>query len=306
MDIRRTSIRVTIFPENGNPPLTLKKIPTRGQEIRPEHAVGSISELWPQEHTVFAIGITAPGLLYPPSGIVYAASHYLEWRNFPLKPIVSKNFGVPVSIESDANMVALGEWKFGTGQGDHGILYLAISTGIGKGIILDDRVVLDWRGLAGELGYVTVDRNIPFYSSGQKGHLEAMASRPANSPYGSTQIANGCSSLVTSSPPPTAKEIVQVASEGNRLAIEPFTKADKFNGKTLTDFLHVFNPSIILLGGRGSFSGQLFAEPMRVAFYQHIISPQYTHNLRITTAALADNAGLSSALRLARPDTPPG
>ncbi len=306
MDIGGTNIRVAVFPGIGNTPLTLKKIPTRGQETPQERVIGLISKLWPREHSVLAIGITAPGLLDPRSGVVYAAPNIPEWRDFPLKSIVSENFGVPVSIGNDANMAALGEWKFGAGQGHHDILYLTVSTGIGGGIILDDRVVLGWRGLAGELGHVTVDPNGPLCSCGQKGHLEALASGPAISRYVSAQIASGRPSLLPSSPPPTAKEIAQAALGGDPLAIEALKKAGEYIGKALADFLHVFNPSIIILGGGVSFSGQLLVEPIRAAIHRHVISPQYTHNLKIATAALADNAGLLGALTLARLDTPPG
>ena len=306
MDIGGTNIRAGVFPENGNTPITLKKIPTRGPETAQERAIRLISELWPKEHTVIALGITAPGPVDPRNGVVYSAPNIPDWRNLPLKSIISGNFGVPVSIGNDANMAALGEWKFGAGQGHHDILYLTISTGIGGGVILEDRLLLGWQGLASELGHVTVEPNGPLCNCGQMGHLEAVASGPAISRYVSTQIVNGRPSLLAGSSSLSAEKIAQAALKGDELAIEALKRAGEFIGNALADFLHVFNPSIIILGGGVSRSGKFFIDTIRNAIYQRVFSPQYTFNLKITTAALADDAGLLGALALARLNTPPG
>ena len=86
---------------------------------------------------------------------------------------------IPVALGNDANMAALGEWRYGAGQGHHDMLYLTISTGIGSGVIMRDKLLLGAHGLAGELGHVTVMMNGPLCGCGQAGHLEALASGTA-------------------------------------------------------------------------------------------------------------------------------
>jgi len=103
------------------------------------------------------------------------ASNIPGWLRLPLARIVQDEFHVPVFLGNDANLAALGEWKYGTGRGHHNLLYITISTGIGGGVIIDDRLLVGANGLAGELGHITVMQDGPLCGCGQRGHLEAVA-----------------------------------------------------------------------------------------------------------------------------------
>lgn len=304
VDIGGTNIRVALYPQEGNSSLKQKKIRTKGKGSPEDRTVHLIADLWPENDRVVGIGVAAPGPLDAKTGVIYSAPNIPVWKNLPLRDIIQDRFNVPVSIGNDANMAALGEWKFGAGQGHADMIYMTISTGIGGGVILDNRLILGRRGLAGELGHISVVPDGPRCGCGHHGHLEALASGTGISRYVSDQIATGRPSILSSLPSASAEEISKAASEGDELAVEALQRAGFFIGKALADYLHIFNPSIVVLGGGVTHSGQLLLEPLKKALFHHVISTEYLRDLEIKIAALGDNAGLLGALTLTRLNTP--
>jgi glucokinase len=115
--------------------------------------------------------VAAPGPTDPFDGIVLEAPNIPGWTNLPLKKLIQEHFKVPVAIGNDANLAALGEWRFGAGIGHRNLVYLTVSTGIGGGVIIDNQLLLGTRGLAAELGHVTVIKDGPLCSCGHRGAL---------------------------------------------------------------------------------------------------------------------------------------
>lgn len=300
VDVGGTQIRVAVYPKGDYRPLKQKRIPTQGKDNSPlERLIGLIAELWPVNDPVCAIGVAAPGPINPQLGIIYAAPNIPGWEKLPLAQILSERFQVPARLGNDANLAALGEWRYGAGQGHHNLLYMTISTGIGGGVICDDRLLLGAHGLAAELGHVTVLPDGPMCSCGHRGHLESVASGTAIGRYVSEQLAQGVPSSLAESRNPTGRDISMAAEQGDPLAKAALGRAGTFIGCALSDYLHIFNPSIIILGGGVSRSGPFLLEPLRMAIADHVISPEYLHGLVITTASLGDDAGLMGALALA-------
>ncbi len=114
--------------------------------------VKAIEEVWPHHQQVDAIGVASPGPLDPHTGYLLATPNIRQLDNFPLAPKLSDHFGVPAFLDNDANLACLGEWKYGAAKGHHDVLYLTISTGIGGGVIVNDRLLQGYHGLAAELG----------------------------------------------------------------------------------------------------------------------------------------------------------
>ncbi len=165
---------------------------------------------------------------------------------------------------------------------------------------MDDRLLLGEHGLAAELGHVTVVPQGPLCGCGQRGHLEAVASGTAIARYVAEKIAVGFPSSLASVPNPSAKDISMAAAKGDDLAIRAFEHAGTYVGYALADFLHMLNPSLVILGGGVAGAGQLLIEPLKAALPERIMNRAYIENLTITTSALGDNAGLMGALALAR------
>ena len=301
VDIGGTHIRAASYTSDNITPLTHKR--TRSHAKDPgtfDRLVEAIEAAWPEGHTVKAIGMASPGPLDPQTGVVLATPNIPEWINFPVTEKLSAHFGVPAYLDNDANLAALGEWKFGAGRGHHNLLYLTISTGIGGGVIIDDRLLHGYHGLAAELGHVTVLAGGPVCSCGFEGHLEALAAGPAIVRYVQEQMKAGAKSVLKNREGLNAYQVSEAARGGDKLAQSAYQRAGEFLGIGVSSFLHTFDPSIVILGGGVSQSGDLLFKPFEDSLRKHVFNPRYLDNLVITTAALGDDAGLLGALALAQ------
>ncbi len=300
VDIGGTRLRAALYPALGIAPLRQKRISTRGEGGAVARLLNLIAEIWPAEGRVTGIGIAAPGPIDPRKGVIYSAPNIQGWENLALSQIVRERFGVPVLLGNDANLAGLGEWHFGAGQGHTDLLYLTISTGIGGGVISGGRLLLGAYGLAAELGHVTVEPNGSMCGCGHPGHLEAYSSGTAIARFVAAELARGAPSTLPVQPPPTTLEISAAALQGDPLALAAFERAGRYLGIGLANYLHIFNPSIVIFGGGASRSGELLFAPMRAELEKQVISPVYLRNLEIVTAQLGDDAGLLGALALIR------
>jgi len=301
VDAGGTQIRTALFQAclKNIEPLKMQRTPTRSKPETFDTLTAAIEEIWPQDLRVCGIGVAVPGPLDPVTGVVSFTANIPDWENFPLKDRLETYFNVPAAVGNDANMAALGEWKYGAGVGHQNLIYITISTGIGSGIICDGRLLLGQRGLAGELGHITViPEDGPMCGCGKRGHLEAVASGTGIARYVAEQLANGRTSLLRKQQP-DAREIGDAARRGDALSIEAFHRAGTYLGRSLADALHIFNPSILILGGGVTQSADLFFDAMHAAIEASVLSPDYTNDLVITTPALGDNAGLQGARCLA-------
>ena len=300
VDIGGTQIRVSVYPRGEQRPVKQKRIPTQSPNEQPlDRVIGLIAELWPVNDRVCAIGVAVPGWINHKLGVIYVTPNIPGWEKLPIGPIISDRFGVPVKLGNDANLAALGEWRFGAGKGHHNLIYITVSTGIGGGVISDDRLLLGATGLAAEIGHVTILPDGPMCGCGHRGHLEALSSGTAIANYVAEQLAQGVPSSLSKIPNPRGREISMAAEQGDPLAKAAFTRAGTYLGIGLANYLHIFNPSIVIFGGGVSRSGPLLFEPMRAALAEQALSPEYLQGLMITTAALGDDAGLMGALAYA-------
>ena len=299
-DVGGTNIRVAVFPTHDTQPVAIKKIRTVEQSQTPlDRLIGLIHQMWPKDGTVRAIVVAVPGFLDPTKGYIFVADNVPGWIDLPIRDLLYAEFSIPVLIGNDANLAALGEWRFGAGVGYHNILYLTISTGIGGGVIIDDRLLLGQRGLAAEFGHVTVVPDGPKCNCGQRGHLEAVASGPAIARFVNEKITLGFPSSLSGRANLTAKDVAEAAIAGDPLAMRAVSQAGMYIGFALADFLHLLNPAIVILGGGVSTSGDIIIDPIRAALPERIMDHGYIDELIVTTAKLGDDAGLMGALALA-------
>ncbi len=240
VDIGGTQLRAAVYPAGETRPIRQKRIPTQGENETPlERLMGLIADIWPFDAHVNSIAAAAPGPSNPKLGIIYSAPNIPGWEMLPLAQILEERFKVDVLLGNDANMAALGEWRFGAGQGHHNVLYMTISTGIGGGVICDDELLLGANGLAAELGHVTVDPNGPICSCGHPGHLEAFASGTAIARYVTNQLAKGVPSALSDYSHPTGRDISLAAEQGDPLAKAALNRAGMYIGRALGDYLHI-------------------------------------------------------------------
>lgn len=301
VDVGGTRMRAASYQSSSLKPIKLSRINTKQPESTPlERMLELITTVWPEGESIAGIGVAVPGPLDPFKGKIIAAPNIPNWENLPLCQILEDRFKVPIVLGNDANVAALGECKFGAGMGHHHLIYLTVSTGIGSGVIIDDKLLLGASGFASELGHVTVIRNGPLCPCGQLGHLEAVASGTAIALWVEGELDQGAPSTLLPGKRLTAKEISAAAQNGDSLAKAAMVRAGEFIGQAIADFLHIFNPSIVIMGGGVSQSGRLLLEPVKSSMQKHVMNSRFLDNLLLTTASLGDEAGLMGALALAR------
>lgn len=267
------------------------------------------------------IGIAAPGPLDSRTGIVYDPPNLPEWSGVPLRDLFYEKYHLPIYVENDANAAALGEYMFGAGRGVSNLVYLTISTGIGGGIILDDKIFAGVSGTAGELGHISIDWHGERCNCGNIGCLEYLASgtaiaRKANQAIAigrgqqlldfvlahpdlgkapESQAANTPVDSVTNTPISVNARTVALAAEaGVPLAQAIIREAAEALGCGLVSIIHIFNPTMIILGGGVMQMGPLIMEPVR-----HIVAERTMHvprdAVQIVLAQLGPDVGLVGA-----------
>jgi glucokinase len=303
IDIGGTQMRAASYSLDHTEPVKINRIATRGEgQTIEERLTNLIQSVWPKKKDaeVLSIAAASPGPLNPKKGLVLETPNIPEWRDFPLRAHIKDHFHVPTQIGNDANLAALGEWKFGAGIGHENLIYLTISTGIGGGIISEGKLLSGVNGMGGELGHVTVLPDGPLCGCGQRGHLEAVASGPSITRWVKGQLEAGKSSRLRGSEDLTAEKIAQVADGGDELARNAFQRAGVFIGHAIADYLHIFNPSLVVIGGGVSQAGALLFNPIQASIPERLMSPAYLEDVQITKAKLGDDVGLMGALALSR------
>jgi glucokinase len=301
VDIGGTHLRAALYEPENTRPIVHERVQTHTEEPdvygRMEALIGSI---WPTDKEVEAIGVASPGPLDSHTGYILKTPNISEWQNFPLGPSLSKHFHVPVFLDNDANLAALGEWRFGAGRGHHHVLYLTISTGVGGGVIADDHLLQGYHGLATELGHTIVDPDGPPCSCGFAGHLEAFSSGPAIVRYVLQELQAGAKSSLRLADNITARVIADAAMHGDALSVSAYHRAGEYLGIGVASFLHAFDPSIVIFGGGVSRVGALLFDSFHASLKKRVFHPRYLEDLKIEMAALGDDAGLLGALALAQ------
>lgn len=298
VDLGGTQIRVAAFHRNSFEPITIKKVPTKGPDPVIERMADTIRACWPENNDVERIIVALPGAVDSRKGILFTAVNLPEWQNYPVKAELERRFSVETRIGNDANLAALGEWKFGAGKGYDDLIYITVSTGIGGGIISNGQLLVGSHGLAGEIGHITIDLNGPKCSCGQYGHLEAIASGTAITNYVKEHLSLGVKSNLSSGPHLDTKMIASAAQNGDKLAIGAIDRATNALGKGIASLAHLFNPAIVIIGGGVSLIGDPFILPIRRIVKESVMDAIYLKDLFITRSTLGDNAGLMGALAL--------
>lgn len=292
-------MRAAVFPENDEKPSSHTRITTYANgKTSIDRLLGLIQNVIPVGEEVNAIGIAMPALIDPQKGDILVAVNLPEFIGVPIPQIIQNTFGVPVLMGNDANLAAMGEWHYGAGKGHQHLVFLTIGTGIGGSVISGGQLLVGQHGLAAELGHVTVLPDGPLCVCGQRGHLEALASGTAIAAYVAEQLKQGRPSSMIGKP--DTKTISHAAQLGDPLAQEAFNRAGHFLGLAIANFIMIFNPSIVIIGGGVSQSGDLLLEPVRKSIHQSVMSEHFLQDLIITQSALGDDAGLYGALALAR------
>jgi len=250
-----------------------------------------------------AIGVSFGGPVDAQRGLVRLSHHVPGWENVPLRDQLQAEFGVPVAVDNDANVAALGEWRWGAGQSCDSLLYVTVSTGIGGGWVLGGRIYSGADGMAGEIGHVVVRPGGAPCVCGKRGCLEAEACGPAIARHAREKLAAepeagaGLRALSGGDADAVTAELVaQAAQAGDALAREVLGEAARMLGVGLGGAINLMNPGRVVLGGGVTKSGPHYWQIVRETARAYAL-PQM--RVEIEPAALGDDAPLWGAAALA-------
>jgi glucokinase len=267
--------------------------------------------LAPAKAPLAAVGVSFGGPVDAAQGLVLLSHHVPGWEKAPLREWLEERLGVPTAVDNDANVAALGEHRFGAGQGCDSLMYITVSTGVGGGWILNGRPWRGSEGMAGEIGHMIVDPDGPVCLCGKRGCVERLASGPyiaqrarewlqAQPDRGRIlrALAGGDPSIPSGQALETitAKLVAQAAAQGDDLAWEALEVAAWALGVGIGNAANLVNPERFVLGGGVTKAGERFWQVVRRTA-RETASPEV--HFDVVPAALGDDAPLWGGIALA-------
>jgi glucokinase len=243
------------------------------------------------------VGIVAPGPLEPKAGIVRFAPNLPGWENVPLSRLLEERLQMPVVLGNDGNCAALGESMFGAGKNVENLIYLALGTGLGAGIIHQGQLIEGVAGVGGEVGHVSIDANGSRCTCGGIGCMEAYIGGWAIARHGEMAVHSERSSLIreiAGDGQITAEVVAKAAEQGDSAAIDIFARGGRALAVGVGSLVNVFNPELIVIGGGLARAGELIFEPFRSSLRQYTMLPIYQH-VTVVSSALETNTGVYGA-----------
>ncbi|WP_235599946.1 ROK family transcriptional regulator [Alkalihalobacillus trypoxylicola] len=210
---------------------------------------------------VIGIGVGMHGIVDSEKGIsIFAPNFQLE--QIPIKKHIERNFSLPVIVENDARAFALGEKWFGQGLEHSTIMCVNVGVGIGAGIILDGKLYRGHNSLAGEIGHTMIDINGKLCTCGNEGCLQTVVGGDRLIERTIEKLKKGQNSILQNNKNLTGYDIHQAAIQNDPLAVEVLRETGTYLGIALTNFIHLFNPSRIIIGGGVANSGDFIMKPL--------------------------------------------
>ena len=243
------------------------------------------------------IGMGSPGQVDRAKGTVIGA-YNLNWRNEQLvKKQIEAALAIPVFIDNDANVAALGEQWLGAGDSEPDVVFVTLGTGVGGGIIADGRLLHGKSGSAGEIGHIVVEPHGGIRCTcGKHGCLETVASATGivTLAHQLAETYAGDATLkarVDDGQQVTAKDVFDLAKEGDALAKMVVAQFAHYLGVACSHLANVLNPAFIVIGGGVSAAGAYLLEQVRAVFLQHTF-PQAAQTTKLKLAQLGNDAGV--------------
>lgn len=251
---------------------------------------------------ISGVGIGVPGTVDFKRGWVYNLTNVPGWKNTPLKRMLESKLGLPVLVDNDVNLMALGEYRFGAGRGAENLVCITLGTGVGGGIIIDGRLYRGSAYSAGEVGHMPLKEEGLPCGCGGYGCLERYVGnryivdelkrkiRRGNPTIIKKLINNDLSAL-------TPEVISKAALKGDRLSIDFWNTVGERIGVTLAGIVNLLNPDRIIIGGGVADAGDPLFKSIRNTVDERAM-PVPGKAVKILKAKLGNDAGIIGAAAL--------
>ena len=302
VDVGGTTCKLGLFETNGTL-LDKWEIPTNTEnngESIPKDIVAAVHNKMVEKgltkDDVEGIGMGLPGAVSE-DGVVNKCVN-LGWGVVPIVAQMEELSGLKVRAANDANIAALGEAWMGAGKGCHSVVMVTLGTGIGGGIVLNNRILTGFNGAAGEIGHIVVNEDeILQCNCGNHGCIEQYASATGIVMMAHRHLdRSGKPSALRDMGDFSAKDVFDQAKTGDELAKEVVHQVCYLLGKMIATVCNVVNPEVVLIGGGVSKAGQIIIDEIKEGFEVGIFHA--CANTKITLATLGNDAGIYGGVGL--------
>ncbi|MGH2464477.1 MAG: ROK family protein, partial [Candidatus Limnocylindrales bacterium] len=219
------------------------------------------------------IGVSSPGPVNPWTGVIVSPPNLgAQFHDIAMAARLEEALGLPVYLERDTNVAALGEQAFGAAHDVQDFLYVTVSTGVGGAIMADGHLVLGPDGTAGELGHVSIELDGPTCGCGGRGHLEAISSGVALARDAREAVARGTSPFLAARAAASpdgpagldARDVAEGEDARDRVCVRLMDHARRAFAMACAGFVNTFNPELIVIGGSiAEHQGDRLLDPAR-------------------------------------------
>jgi glucokinase len=268
VDLGGTNLRVAAVDEKGRlmekVTFGTKTIVGRDQVLNDMcDAIRQTSAKYQQNGALLGVGIGVPGIIDMQTGMMRESPNLPGWPDYPVRAEIEKRMATPVILENDANCAALGEKWLGAGRHVGDMLMLTLGTGVGGGIIMGGKIHHGMTGMAGEFGHMTVEPDGNQCGCGNRGCLEQYSSATAVVRMAREAIASGeapgLAKAASSDVEFSAKEIYNLAIQGDGGARRIFRRAGRALGIALATLINGLNLEMYVVGGGVSSAWEAFS-----------------------------------------------
>ncbi|RKD72993.1 glucokinase [Sinobaca qinghaiensis] len=309
IDVGGTTVKMAVFTIEGQM-VDKWSIPTNkaeaGNHIVQDIAVSADEHLKKagiDKKDCIAAGIGVPGFIDMEHGIIDLAVN-VGWKKYPIADKLSEALGVPAVVDNDANLAAAGEYWQGAGSGADDVIFLTLGTGVGGGIIINGEIIHGTKGMAGEIGHVTViaEGGAPC-NCGKTGCLETVSSATGMVRLAKDAAGKNPDSALTEylnqGKELTTKELFEFAAAGDATAQASIHESLHYLGLAAANIGNVLNPEKFIIGGGVSAAGDSLLQALRSHFDTYALE-RVRDSVEFSTASLGNDAGVIGAAWLAK------
>jgi glucokinase len=245
-------------------------------------------------------GIGCPGQINVKKGIYYEGPNFPRWNNVPIVFELEKRVGIPIVIDNDANLAALGEYAFGGGKGVTEMILITLGTGVGGGLILNGQLYHGITDAAGEVGHTSINLTGPTCACGRNGCLEAYVGTRGILQRLKGKLDKGEKTSLSSIPfeTLTPKDIGMAGAQGDPVAVAVLREIGGFLGFGVANLANMLNIQKIVIGGGIADAGDLILKPAQEVLNREALKV-VRESCTVVKAELGNAAGLVGAARAA-------
>ncbi|QLH24665.1 ROK family transcriptional regulator [Streptomyces sp. Rer75] len=236
---------------------------------------------------VVGVGLGVPAPIDVETGTLGSTAILPGWAGTNPRDDLAQRLGVPVHVDNDANLGALGELVWGSGRGVADLAYIKVADGVGAGLVISGQIYRGPGGTAGEIGHITLDESGPVCRCGNRGCLETFAAARYVLPL--LYSAHGTDL--------TIERMVQLARDGDPGCRRVIADVGRHIGSGVANLCNLINPSRMVLGGHLAEAGELVLGPIRESVARYAI-PSAARQLAVMPGALGGRAEVLGALAL--------